>query len=185
MEHCTDDQLAKLAARGDADALEVLVHRYYGKVYAYCLRHLGNLGAAQDITQEVFLKLLQSVDAYRPRGVFGSWLMTITVNCCRSYLASAYHRHGSASLPIDSLTLLAEGSVEESAERSALGDTVRAALQKLPAVQREALLLRFYDDYTLGDIARITGAPLPTVKYRIRQACKRMKSLLKEADYEE
>ena len=185
MEHDTDDQLVALILRGDVSAMELLTHRYYAKVYAYCARHLGDPIAAQDITQEVFLKLLQSAGSYRPRGKFAGWLMTIAVTCCRTYLSSAYHRHASAFLPVETLRLPAEGTVEENAERASLTDVVRAALLELPAPQRETLLLRFYGGYTLSEISRITGAPLPTVKYRIRQAYKRLKIMLKEDLYEE
>lgn len=178
-----DDQLVAEIKGGSQAALEALVHRHYDGVYAYCARLLGNPTAAEDITQEVFLKLIKSIREYHARGLFRSWLMTIAVNACRSYLTSAPVRHGRDALDIETLTLEGDVNVQASVERRDEREFVLQCILSLPQVQREAVLLRFYGDCSLKEIAAITGSNLSTVKYRLRQANARLKKLLEVNEY--
>lgn len=175
MDGITDEELVSEIKRGSKAAMEILVRRYYGKIYSYCVRHVGKITEAEDLTHDIFLKMMKSICQYKPRGGFSNWLMTIGVNTCRNYLASAYHRYESTADDVYELQLAQDDVLEESIDRQTEKAAIAKYLQMLPESQREAILLRFYCDLKLTDIAAVTSVSLPTVKYRIKKAACKLK----------
>lgn len=163
--------LIKKAILGETSALEALIGEYYDAIYAYCCRRMGSSAQGADLCQETFLKVVESLPGYRDKGRFRSWLFTIANNCCRD----AYRR-----LQRQNALVLPEPTGERFEELSENGELLRSALNELPDAQREAVILRFYHDFTLREIARITGVLLPTAKARLQRGLARLKILLKE-----
>jgi RNA polymerase sigma-70 factor (ECF subfamily) len=184
MDRLTDDELINEIQHGSKAAMEILVRRHYKMLYSYCLRHIGNSATAEDLTHDTFLKMMQSIVSYNPRGTFRNWLMTICVHICRNYLTAAYYRHEGSVVELETFTLPGEDSPEEQAERNEEKHQIAHYLRILPEPQREAILLRFFDDMKLTDIAEVTDVSLQTVKYRIRQATKKLKEWM-EVDNDE
>jgi RNA polymerase sigma-70 factor, ECF subfamily len=141
-------------------------------VYAAALRVLGNPVQAQDVTQEVFLRLWRRPEAFDPRrGELGPYLRLMA----RSRALDVWREGQAAGRASDRLKLVvgrAEQRVDDApapaAERDEARATVRAALDKLPAAQREALVLAYWGGMTADEIARRSNVPLGTAKSRIR-----------------
>lgn len=175
-----DYLLVRQIKRGDPEAWEQLVQRHYDTIYAYCYRRcFGDKKLAEDLTQDVFLKLIKGIDKYQFTGKFFNYLFTIAVNTCNSYYTKKRFQLTELEdyLPDtaqkDSLTKVSEE------ERAA---AIQEALNQLPEIQREALILKFYHDLKVKEIAKITGVSVPTAQSRINQGTKKLGKLLdKEA----
>ncbi len=158
---------------GDAGAFEVLYDEYHRLVYGIALRVLSDRGVAEDVTQGIFLKLWTNPDSF-VSGNFGAWLVRVARNRALDVLRSrAAHPEGDVpeSMP-------AEDSLEDTALARIDAESVRNAIEKLPAEQRELIELGFFGGATHHEIARSTGLPLGTVKTRIRSGLRRLRGAL-------
>lgn len=155
------------------DELETLVLAHYDTIYAYCWRHVGQRELAQDLTQTAFLRFWQNRDRYRHDGRELNYLYTIAGNLCKDWCKR--------KKPV-ALEDLPESQRDPAApppdRDTAL--TVRAALAALPFAQRNALLLYYVQGFTAPEIAAITHATVPVVRYRLARGKRRLQELLKE-----
>jgi RNA polymerase sigma-70 factor (ECF subfamily) len=187
----SDEVLMVRYQRGDRDAFALLVRRYSKQVYNFVLRQLKAPALAEDVTQDVFMRLVQNAAEFKHEARFSTWLYAIARNLCIDQLRRLQHRrHPSLDQPLgdsDSRTLgdaVANPHYSASAERSAVSSEVQAtilrAVEALPDDQREVFLLREVADLPFKDIAEITGVPENTVKSRMRYALDRLKQALCE-----
>ena len=163
--------MGKLAA-GDHHALMIIYDRYSSLVYALSLHVLGDPHSAEDVMQEVFLRLLRKASFYNPaRGGLGGWLTVMARHQAIDILRRKQRemRLADAVIPI-----------EHSNETNCPADLamVRSVLEKLPAEQREVLNLAYFSGLTHAEIASRTGKPLGTVKSRIRLALQSLRQFL-------
>lgn len=172
----SDDELVRQILSGIEAAMEVLVRRHYSEVFAYTYRRIGDYQDALDLTQEIFLRMIHSLPAYRNIENFRGWLFTIAVNCCRDYFRQKRPREVSA----DEAELLPD--IRDLYKHSELQNEVRDALDSLPPVQKEVVILRFYHGYKMREIAQITSSNEATVKSRLHQALIKLETLLKERE---
>jgi RNA polymerase sigma-70 factor, ECF subfamily len=178
-----DDQIlyGRLKA-GDEDALEALIERYHRPLYAFLYRLTDDQALADDLAQEVFIRLVKHQG--EPPQYFRAWLFTIARNLAHDHFRSRNYRREQSLDAIGE-----EQTVDEawgiSPEHHAIyldgQQEVITALQTLSAEQREVIILRFYHDMALSEIADITNAPLGTVKSRLFHALKRLKRQLVQA----
>jgi RNA polymerase sigma-70 factor (ECF subfamily) len=187
----SDEVLMVRYQRGDRDAFALLVRRYSKQVYNFVLRQLKAPALAEDVTQEVFMRLVQNAAEFKHEARFSTWLYAIARNLCIDQLRRLQHRrHPSLDQPLgeaEGRTLgdaVAAEHYSASAERSAVSSEVQAsillAVEALPDDQREVFLLREVADLPFKDIAEITGASENTVKSRMRYALDRLKQALCE-----
>lgn len=166
---------------GDVDAWECLVEKYYDKIFHYCRRRFfGKTTLAEDLTQEIFLKVINNIDTYKFSGSFFNYLFTITVNTCNNYskkpkldeseFDDSYDIHSGNR--IDYLTIIDDYDNE-----------VQFVLNQLPEYQREALILRFYYEMKVKEIAKVTGTSVSTAQSRIQQGLAKMRQILKKEDF--
>lgn len=196
-----DYELIKRIIQGDRTLFGELADRYYDDVFRYCYYQTGNEQAAWDCTQETFYRLMRFLDNYTERGKFKAYLLRIALNACRDYFRRSYQDEISYedlsdgiydtgcsshaadfSLPCTSFgntdrnDSLLNFSPESQVETNIL---IQSALNKLPASQREAVILYYYYGYKQREIANITGAPLSTVKTRLRAGTERLQDLFR------
>ena len=159
-------QDAALVARvrsGDHAAMTELYDRYSSLVYAVALRVLGETAAAEDVLQEVFLKLWRNPGAFdAARGQLAPWLAVIA-----RHRAIDQVRGRREQTDIEDITLSVDAHLEEAADRDRAAEKVRGVLAGMPAEQRHALELAFFQGLTHTEIAQQIGEPLGTVKSRI------------------
>ncbi|MCC7206655.1 MAG: RNA polymerase sigma factor [Anaerolineae bacterium] len=167
-----DERVYAQLLRGDAAALAELMQRYHGPLYRFVYRQTGDSALADDLVQETFIRLLTYRGSAPAR--FKAWAYTIARNLAYDHLKSARHRNEEASAAIEDLLPDTDGSVFSHDSR----DEVIAALGRLPTEQREVLILRFYHEFKLEEIAEVTGVALGTVKSRLFHALKAMKGFL-------
>jgi len=183
--------LVRRAQAGDRDALSALVQSQQTYVYSIAMSLMHNPADAADMTQEAFIRLMRSLGTYRAETKFTTWLYRLVTNICLDGL----RRRGR---PVDSLDEPTSGQGGEDAQTAGarLADTdrwtqpeqelelresaseVRQALGGLPAAQRLALTLHYFEDLRYEDIAEVMGLPLNTVKSHIRRGKERLALVL-------
>lgn len=182
MQKLTDEQVMLGYQEGELEAMEELVRRYKNPVYCFAYR-LGNTEAeAQDITQEVFLRLHQQRLKYVPSGKFSTWIFSIAHNLCISWLRRKrwlvlWPRQKED--PDELMDLESpDPSPKETSEASDLSMAVKRCIQGLPFLQREALVLREYEQLDYAEIAKILRKPQGTIKTLIHRARLNLKERL-------
>ena len=179
-----DAVLMQSVQNGSEEALTCLIERHYHAIYAYFYKNTGQYHRSLDLTQEVFMKAAAAIGRYRPSASFQSWLFKIASNHLKNYYRSLSRRPREQELSEGTAEAFvrerADPSAESAAEESAVEQKsdLASALAKLPAAQKEAVLLRFYHDFSVKEIAKITHAPQTTVKARIRYGLAKLKKEL-------
>jgi len=159
-----DLALVSAIRAGDASAMASLYDRYSPVVYSVALRVLGDTGAAEDIQQDVFMQLWRNPGAFdASRGNLGAWLAVIT----RNRAIDALRKRRPETNPEDVVLSVVPDMAGE-ADRSRVAEKVRGVLSAMPASQRSALEMAYYQGMTHTEIAAKTGEPLGTIKTRIR-----------------
>jgi RNA polymerase sigma-70 factor (ECF subfamily) len=191
----SDETLMVRYQRGDRGAFTLLVRRHHRPLYNFVLRQLRHQSLAEEITQEVFLRVVQSANEYKHEARFSTWAYAIARNLCVDQLRKAQHRrHPSLDQPLgpgDDARALADvvadpkpvGNAEHSAAASQMRATLIQANETLPDDQREVYLLREIANLSFKEIAEVTAVPENTAKSRMRYALERLRSTL--CDFEE
>jgi RNA polymerase sigma-70 factor (ECF subfamily) len=183
------DEDAELMLRykeGDAAAFAVLYARHKGPLYRYLLRHSRNAGAAADLFQEVWSRLVATRSRYEPRAKFTTFLFHIAHNCAVDFFRRDVIVRATAndpdSSPPDSPLLDPEVPEYQRPDRIAefveQQSALLAAVAALPPQQREAFLLHEETGLSIEEIARVTDVPVETAKSRLRYAVRKLKKSL-------
>jgi RNA polymerase sigma-70 factor (ECF subfamily) len=160
----TDGALLSALRSGDESAMAPLYDRYSSIVYSVALRVLTDTAAAEDVLQEVFMQLWRNPDRFDAnRGALAPWLAVIARNRAIDALRK---RHPETD--IDDVVVSVHPDLAGQAERSRAVEKVRGILDGMPAPQRAALEMAYFEGLTHTEIAAKTGEPLGTVKTRIR-----------------
>lgn len=172
---------------GDVQALESLYDRYSALVFSVSLRVLHDAHLAEDVTQEVFLRLWRQPASFDPeRGRFISWLMSVTRNRALDELRRVSRRNRSEDADSDESPIAGVPSSDRlddpvlGAELAEQREAVRTAMTRLPPEQRRAIELAYFSGLTQVEIADVTGDPLGTVKTRIRLGMRKLRETLSE-----
>jgi RNA polymerase sigma-70 factor (ECF subfamily) len=183
MQERSDEQLMATVMNGDRTALAVLVSRHHAPLLGYLYRLVGgDRELAQDLVQETLLHLLRQ-RSYICGHPFKPWLYKIATNLARDYIKSAHARHRGRSDGEKEAALLQlyedrEPGPEERALAAEQGSEVQAALAELGEEYRIVILLRFYQEFRLTEIAETLQIPLGTVKSRLSVGVHRLRALL-------
>ena len=171
-----DEELVKRCRHGDRDAWETIVRRRHARIYNLAYRFTGRFDEAQDLTQEVFLKVYRTLHSYRPdSGSFETWMVRIARNhFIDNYRKFKTERAKTGALedhPTEaaiSVTVRPEDP-GRSLERRQTAERVHRLLALLPDDQREAVILRDLEELTYEEIADLLSLPMGTVKSRINR----------------
>jgi len=181
-----DPDLVRAVQRGEPGAMDALIRATYAAVYALCRRLLGDPADAADATQEVYVRVVRSVLAFRAEAAFGTWLHRVTVNVCATALrrrgdvrargqsagTTAFAAPGSPdSLPSDDDI---EGSVADRDQARQVAD----AIAELPADARAVVVLRDVQGLSTKEAAAVLGVSQGAVKVRLHRAHARLRELV-------
>ena len=178
-----DGELVLAAVAGREASFEELVRRYQRPIASYVYRMVGDYDAALDLTQEVFIKVYNSLARYRSEFKFSTWIYKIAHNAAIDYLRRYSVREQLLTtesdgtrpeIAIESRRLTPEQESEREERRS----EIESVVQVLPAAYRELIVLRHSHDLSYDEIAEVTGLPLGTVKNRLFRAREAMRDLL-------
>jgi RNA polymerase sigma-70 factor (ECF subfamily) len=174
MESLSDEKLVQLVLDGDREAFSVLISRYERQIYGLAYRLTNNKHEAQDLGQEAFIKIYQSLAKYDPERPFFSWMYKVATNQCYSLL----RKKREADTPLESvIEFIPDDNPEESSPelfilKKESQDNVRSALASLPEKYRLALILRFMEDMSYQEIANTMEISLSAVESRIHRGKK-------------
>jgi RNA polymerase sigma-70 factor, ECF subfamily len=184
----SDAELIVRAIAGRDDGFEELVRRYQRPITSYVYRMLGNYDASLDVTQEIFIKVYNSMARYSSEYKFSTWLYKIAHNAAIDYMRrnsvnpqslENENKDGSFEIQIESKRL----SPEQERERSEWRSEIESVVKCLPPGYRELILLRHSQDLSYDEIAEITNLPLGTVKNRLFRAREMMREMLIERGF--
>ena len=179
---CPDDDLVAAVAQRDTRAFEALYERYGNLVYSVTLKVLGDVVAAEDAVQDIFLRLWRRPDRFdSSRGRFLSWLLTVARNRAIDERRSRgrRQRHEADSALIDDA--MPGDDHDDPAAAAVLADqraAVRRALADLPTEQRLAVQMAYFGGLTQQEIADALKQPLGTIKTRIRLGMQKLRLAL-------
>jgi RNA polymerase sigma-70 factor (ECF subfamily) len=176
-----DEALVRDSQRGDPAAFESLVRRYQRMIHALLWRMTGSLPEAQDLAQETFLRAWQQLPGFRGEARFATWLCRIAINACLHWREREARRH--LALERCAQTLAADAAASEPTDADGdLRQRVQAALLKLPAKQRAAIVLTVYEGLNHAEAARVLGCSETTVSWRVFAARRKLKRWLAKPD---
>ena len=181
----TDYELITEIKKGILSSREILVSRHYKLVYSFLYRMVGDKELAKDLTQETFIKLLKNIDKYQPSSDFKSWLLTIASNYAKDYLKSKAHKDRQHTYELTNLNHRSEKGVSSIFEKNERRKEIKRALDGLPSYQREAILLKYFNEMKISEIAAVTNTSVPTVKSRLKQGLGKLKTLLERGEQNE
>ena len=181
----SDADLVSSAITGGEASFEELVRRYQRPIVSYVYRMLNDYEASLDVTQEVFIKVFNSLERYRCDYKFSTWVYRIAHNAAIDHIRrnslnaqsiETENGDGAYQIQIESLN----ATPEQERERSEWRTEIETVVKKLPAAYRDLILLRHSRDLSYDEIAEVTNLPLGTVKNRLFRAREMMRGLLVE-----
>lgn len=184
----TDGELISNSIAGRSDGFEELVRRYQRPITSYVFRMLGDYESSLDVTQEVFIKVYNSLSKYSSEYKFSTWLYRIAHNAAVDHMRrnsvtpqslEAENADGSYQIQLESRGL----SPEQARERSEWRTEIDAVVRCLPPAYRDLILLRHSRDLSYDEIAEVTGLPLGTVKNRLFRARELMREMFIERGF--
>jgi len=172
---------------GDPEAFTLLLHEFGPRLHSYFLRSCGSADQADDLLQDLFLKLLVKIRTFRPTGSFESWLFTIAANLMRDRFRS--QKSGPQTVPLqpvgsdDDESWLAEPPSTQPTPPQQLAqseqlDRLQQALSELAPQDREIILLRHYGDLSFYELAEHFDIPKNTALARVHRGLKKLKKLM-------
>jgi RNA polymerase sigma-70 factor (ECF subfamily) len=166
--------------RGDEQAFAQLIHLYEHRVYAMAYRFTGSREDAEDITQETFLGILNSLNRFRGASKLSTWVYRIAMNHCLEHV----RRRKADTVPLNEELAITTSSPGDDPQRSAeqceASDAVQSALLGLSSDHRQVVILHELQELTYGEIADALDIPVGTVKSRLFNALRKLKELLSD-----
>jgi RNA polymerase sigma-70 factor (ECF subfamily) len=176
----SDEELVSSAKQGDLDAFTSLYRRYFSVVYKR-VSYVIPEADVEDVTQEIFIALLRSINGFQARALFRTWFRTLTTRQIAEYYRSR-SRKVSTSLQLDEIEDFADHHSHEHVESQIL---VRKALNELPEQYREIILMRFAENLSFNEIAGLLNRHPEGTKSLFRRAISALTEKLEEKDVHE
>ena len=176
-----DSDVARLR-RGDLDALSELISRYQNRLYRYLLRMVRQPSEAEDLFQQTWVRVVEKIRSFDPSRSFEAWLFTLARNLAIDHLRRVRPEsldeptsdNALASSVADRLTSK-EPAPFDRAFASERASHIATAMAELPVIYREVLALRFEEEMKIEEIAQVVGAPLSTIKTRLRRSLEQLR----------
>ncbi len=157
--------------------LEDLMRTYGNDVLRTAYMYVKDIHTAEDIFQDVFIKVNRCLDGFRGESAVRTWLIRITINTCKDYLKSAYHRNVVPLMEFQEDALTSENDFD-AIEKQETGHAVRDAVAQLPESYREPVLCVYFQNMSVSETAEALGLAEGTVKSRISRGKARLKQYL-------
>ena len=172
-----DRILVRLAKHGNRAAFGKLAQKYRDQVLALTFDFLKDYESAKDIAQDVFIKAFKNMRDFEEKAQFSSWLYRITVNACLDAQKRVKNRPETRIESSEHET--AEQRVKENNQLDSIDDTMAYALEQLSNNQRTAVILRYFHDKTIQEIAEVIDCAESTVRIHLHRAMQKMSNIFK------
>jgi RNA polymerase sigma-70 factor (ECF subfamily) len=168
-----DDDLVLQCQNGNAEAFEMLVRKYQQMVHALTFRMTGSAADAEDLAQEAFIRAYEQIGSFRSQAKFSTWLYSVAVHACLNWRRDEARRfRAEAKCAEETFAEYNEGTPNQMAQQA------QAALMKLPARQRAAIVLVFYERLSHAEAAKVLHCSETTVSWRVFAAKRKLKRWL-------
>lgn len=187
-DNIVDQELVQAFLKGDQSAIEVLINRHRNKVYTYILLTIKNQQLAEDLFQETFIKVIQSLrrGKYRDDGRFLSWVIRIAHNLIIDHFRKEKQMNSisndESEFDLLNSKKLADQNIEEIIVENQIKSELRNLINALPNDQKEVVLLRHYGELSFKEIADQTDVSINTALGRMRYALINLRKMIKEKD---
>lgn len=181
MHAVSDEQLIQWVAAGDSSCLGTLFERHHRGVYQFCLQLTRNPAQAEDVVQEVFLKILKKAGSYRGEGSFRGWMFNIARNATFDYLRK--HKRDATSTAVEDVAdqvLVDTRSAEQAAQGKQTLKTLEVALARLPAHLQEVIWLGRFEFSSFEELAQALGCKTGTARVRMHRAMQQLNTVFTE-----
>ena len=184
-----DDLIARAQQREPA-AFDELVEAYSKRLYGYFYRLVGSRQDAEDLLQEVFVRLVRTISQYEHDGRFEAWLFRIAANLVRDRVRRSQRSRGldrgtgmaeAAIDPFDQVPDRIDERPDHGLDRAEQVDRLQQAVDQLPGPEREVVLLRHFSGMSFKEVAEVMGTPLGTALARAHRGLARLRDLLAES----
>ncbi len=171
-----DEELMLQTQRGNVHAFELLFERYRSRVFGFIFRMLnGNREEAEDLMQDVFIKLFKAKEMYEPRAKFSTWLFAIVRNHCLNFLRSRAYNQAQRTVclqpgEMSDVALAVPGTAPEMSGASETSERLEKAINSLPAMYKDVFLLRALEGFSHDETGIILGLNAATVRTHFRRA---------------
>lgn len=190
MKHCdlSDQELVQAYIKGDQSAIETLIHRHRSKVFTYILLTIKNHQLAEDLFQDTFIKVIQSLKGgkYKDNGRFLSWVIRIAHNLIIDHFRKEKQlqsvSNDDTDLDLFNNRDLSDQNIEQVIVSSQIQAEIRLLINELPDDQREVVLLRHYGELSFKEIAEQTHVSINTALGRMRYALINLRKMIREKD---
>jgi RNA polymerase sigma factor (sigma-70 family) len=182
IEQMTDAQVIERVLKGETRWFGELVRRYQDEVYGMALRFVGGSADAEDVAQEVFLRVHRSLEGFKGDAQFSTWLFRVTYNLCADWLRK-HKKPRRSTTNLEKAGDIADGRVDlergllEAEERH----RIRRAVEGLDETYRSVVVLHYYQKLSYDKIAEILSMPVKTVETRLYRARKALRAVLEQA----
>ncbi len=176
----TDYELAQAAAAGEIEAFEALYARHHRRVYSLCLRMTGNVGEAEDLTQEVFIQLHRKTGSFRGESAFTTWLHRLTVNQVLMHFRKRGVKLEQTTEDGDTPVQVVVGTANARAMPVVDRIAIEKAVGQLPPGYRTVFVLHDVEGHEHEEIARMLGCSVGTSKSQLHKARMKLRGLLRQ-----
>jgi RNA polymerase sigma-70 factor, ECF subfamily len=169
-----DEDLVLQCRNGNVEAFELLVRTHQQMIHALTFRMTGSIADAEDLAQETFFRAWEQIGSFSGKAKFATWLYSIAVHACLNWRRDEARRFRAE-------TDCAQEMLAQREQNHPSGDAAReaqAALMKLPAKQRAAIVLTVYDELSHAEAARVLKCSETTISWRVFAAKRKLKKLL-------
>ncbi|MFH1904100.1 MAG: RNA polymerase sigma factor [bacterium] len=187
---CEDSQTIKEAKAGKESAFAQLIEKYMEKTYSIAYALTGNSEDAKDISQEAFLRVFHSLETFKGKSSFNTWLHRIVINLCNDHYRQKsrfkfmfWHKDDEDAPERNIETIFMPKSMDnnprDKASESELNEKLNNAISKLPLKQKTVFILKNFDGLLIKNIARTLGCTEGTVKSHLHRACRKLQEELR------
>lgn len=180
-----DQELVTEILSGSEAAMEVLTRKYYRAIFAFVYRKVGEKDIAYDLTQEIFMKMMKKIHTYSNNKKFSSWLFMIALNHCRDYWKSNEYKLFSMHTELQDNRQSEQLQVSYIFEKKETREQIKLAMESLPEYQKEAIILKYFHQMKIKEIAELTNSNESTVKSRLKQGINKLAVLLRKEEENE
>jgi RNA polymerase sigma-70 factor (ECF subfamily) len=177
LEMLTDLEIVEKVKSGDRKSFSQLVKRHQRGLLRLSLRFAKDMGTAEDIVQEAFIKAYEKLASFEGRSSFKSWLFQIAVNTARN----KFREIKMETTDIDDVHLAVGAVAESNLVQNAVTDIIQREVDLLPFKQRTALMLRIYEDMSFKEISEIMDCPYDTAKANYRHALLKLREVFEQS----
>ncbi len=187
-EHKKADVLEEMLARcqqGDRSAFTWLLEQYGQRVYWFYVRLSGSTQEAEDLLQDLFVRLIEKIERYKHDGRFESWLFRVAANLARDHARkrsrmTVFQSSGEDDFDFEDTLIAETGDPVETVIGSEMADKLQVALKKLSQNEREMVIMRHYGQLSFKEIAEHFNVPLGTALAKVHRALKKLRGMIED-----